>query len=204
MRPAWRRFLSKFQIAFPKDARIHVFFASHRHPQRIKTPGSRIAVYFQRRSNSMSVDGPVIVAFAALGGSLVGACSSIAATFMGQRLQARWARLRAELEEREKLYGAFVEEAVHLFVDSIHRSAIDPAKIMRLYSKVARIRLTSSERVLRAAEEVGKRLLEAYERPAEDPAEVFARYAKGDEHLDPLREFTEACRQEGAKALKQV
>jgi hypothetical protein len=50
----------------------------------------------------MALDGPVIVAIAALGGSLVGACSSIAATFMGQRLQARWARLRAELEERER------------------------------------------------------------------------------------------------------
>jgi hypothetical protein len=107
------------------------------------------------------------------------------------------------MEEREKLYGIFVEEAIHLFADSIQRSAIDPAKIMRLYSKVARIRLTSSDLVLRAAEEVGRRLLEAYERPAEDPAEVLARYAKGEENLDPLREFTEACREEQAKALQQ-
>src|SRR5579862_6428029 len=108
----------------------------------------------------MAVNGPIIVTIAALGGCILGACSYIAATFIGQRLQARWARLRAELEEREKLYGIFVEEAVHLFVDSIRQSAIDPAKIMRLYSKVARIRLTSSDRVLRAAEEVERRLLE--------------------------------------------
>src|ERR1700726_1982732 len=100
----------------------------------------------------MVLDGPVIVAIAALGGSLVGACSSVAATFIGQRLQARWAQLRAELDERETLYGIFVEEAVHLFVDSIQRSAIEPAKIMRLYSKVARIRLTSTDQVLHAAE----------------------------------------------------
>jgi hypothetical protein len=152
----------------------------------------------------MTFDGPVIVACAALGGSLVGACSSVAATFMGQRLQARWGRLRAELEEHEKLYGMFVEEAVHMFVDSIQRSAIDPAKFMRLYSKVARIRLTSSERVLRAAEEVGKLLLESYERPPADPAVILARYANGEENLDPLREFTEACRQEQAKAFREV
>ncbi len=152
----------------------------------------------------MAVDGPVIVACAALGGSLVGACSSVAAAFIGQRLQARWARLRAEVEEHEKLYGMFVEEAVHLFVDSIQRSAIDPAKIMRLYSKVARMRLTSSDRVLRAAEEVGKRLLKSYERPPEDPAEVLARYANGEKNLDPLREFTEACRAERAKALQRL
>jgi hypothetical protein len=152
----------------------------------------------------MTLDGPVLVALAALAGSLVGACSSVAATFIGQRLQARWTQLRAELEEREKLYGLFVEEAVHLFVDAIQRSKIDPVKIMRLYSKVARIRLTSTDQVLHAAEEVGKRLFEAYERPPDDPAEVLARYAKGEDHLDPLREFTEACRLERAKALQQV
>src|SRR5271157_1221466 len=152
----------------------------------------------------MTVNGPVIVALAALAGSLVGAFSSVAATFIGQRLQARWTQLRAEMEEREKLYGIFVEEAVHLFVDSIQRSAIDPAKTMRLYAKVAHIRLTASDRVLRSAEEVGKRLLQAYERPPEDPAEVLARYANGEKNLDPLREFTEACRQERANALQRL
>ena len=40
----------------------------------------------------MTVDGPIIVALAALAGSLVGAFSSVAATFIGQRLQARWTR----------------------------------------------------------------------------------------------------------------
>src|ERR1035438_1236885 len=54
------------------------------------------------------------------------------------------------------------------------------------------------------AEEVGRRLVEAYERPPENPAEVLARYANGEENLDPLREFTEACREERAKALQQV
>jgi hypothetical protein len=76
----------------------------------------------------MRLDGPVLVALAALAGSLVGAFSSVAATFIGQRLQARWTQLRAELEERENLYGLFVEEAVHLFVDAIQRSKIDPLK----------------------------------------------------------------------------
>ena len=144
------------------------------------------------------------MALAALAGSLVGAFSSVAATFISQRLQARWTQLRAEMEEREKLYGIFVEEAVHLFVNSIQRSKIDPVKIMRLYSKVAHIRLTSTAQVLRAAEEVGRRLFEAYERPPDDPAVVLARYANGEDNLDPLREFTEACRQERAKALQQV
>src|ERR1700730_19468252 len=106
----------------------------------------------------MTLDGPVIVAVAALAGSLVGAFSSVAATFIGQRLQARWTQLRAELEERENLYGLFVEEAVHLFGDSIQRSKIDPVKIMRLYSKVAHLRVKSTDLRLRMAEALGNRL----------------------------------------------
>ena len=152
----------------------------------------------------MTLDGPVIVALAALAGSLVGAFSSVTAAFIGQRLQGRWTQLRAELEERENLYGLFVEEAVHLFVDAIQKSKIDPAKIMRLYSKVARIRLISTDQVLNAAEEVGKRLFQAYELPPDNPSEVLARYANGKDSLDPLREFTEACRLERARALQQV
>jgi len=152
----------------------------------------------------MTVDTPIVVALAALAGSVVGACSSIVATFIGQRLQTRAARLARDLEENEELYGKFVEEAVPLFVDAIQQSKVDPAKMMRLYSKVAHIRLTSSDEVLHAAEEVGKRLLEFYERAPEDPAVVLARVARGEANLDPLRDFTEACRVERAKALKQI
>jgi hypothetical protein len=152
----------------------------------------------------MSVDTPIIVALAALAGSVVGGCASVVATFIGQRLQTRAARLASELEEHEELYGKFVEEAVPLFVDAIQQSTVEAAKIMLLYSRVARIRLTSSNQVLRAAEQVGKRLLEFYERAPEDPAAVLARVARGEENLDPLRDFTEACRLERANALQQV
>ena len=152
----------------------------------------------------MALDGPVIVAFAALAGSLVGACSSVTATFLGQRLQARWTRLGAELEEREKLYGVFVEEAVHRFTDSIHRSAIEPAKIMRLYSKVARIRLTSTDDVLHAAEEVGKRLLEAYEGPREDPAGSSRAIRQGRRQPGSFARVYPGLPLERAKALQQA
>ena len=144
----------------------------------------------------MTFDGPIIVACAALTGSLIGGCSSVAATFIGQRLQARWHRLGIELEEREKLYGEFVEEAVRLFVDAVQKSSSDPVQIIRLYSKVARIRLTSNDQVLRAAEDVAKKLLDAYEEPPQNPATVLARYASGEGNPDPLRAFTDACRQE--------
>ena len=153
----------------------------------------------------ISVDLTIVPALAALAGSLIGACASVAATFVGQRLQGRAARLASELREREQLYGKFVEEAVPLFVDAIERPAVDPGKLMHLYSIVARIRLTASDEILSAARsEVGKMLLEAYERPPEDAAEVLARFAKGEVIVDPLLGFTQACRLERAKAVQQA
>ena len=152
----------------------------------------------------MQFDDPIITAFAALMGSLVGGGSSMAATWIGQRLQARWNRLGKELEENEKLYGTFAEEAVMLFVDATQRSKVDSAKLMQLYAKVARIRLVSSGEVLKTAEDVARRLLEIYEQPPNDPAEIISRFAHGDRNLDPLRDFSEACRRERDAALKKV
>jgi hypothetical protein len=150
------------------------------------------------------VDITIVSALAALTGSLIGACASVAATFVGQRLQSRAARLASELREREEIYGKFVEEAVPLFVDAIERPAVDPGKLMHLYSIVARIRLTASDEILTAAEQVGKTLLEAYERPPEDAAEVLTRFAKGEVIIDPLLEFTKVCRVERAKVVEQI
>ena len=87
----------------------------------------------------MELSTSMIGALAAVAGSIVGGCASVAATFVGQRIQFRGARLAAELEEHEELYGRFVGKAVALFVDAIERSAIDPGKLMALYAIVARI-----------------------------------------------------------------
>ncbi len=152
----------------------------------------------------INLDLTIVPALAALAGSLIGACASVAATFVGQRVQARSARVASELREREQLYGKFVEEAVPLFVDAIERPALDPGKLMQLYSVVARIRLTASAEILTAAEEVGRLLLEAYERPPEDPAGVLARFAKGEVSIDPLRGFTQACRVDRAKVVEKI
>ncbi len=152
----------------------------------------------------MQIDTPIVAALAALIGSVVGACSSLAATFVGHRLQARWSRLATDLDLHEELYGKFVDEAAPLFIDALRQPAMDPGKIIRLYSIMGRIRLTSSDEVLQAAEEVTRRLVEAYEKPPVDPVKVLEDYAKKKDILDPLLVFTEACRVERAKALQQV
>jgi hypothetical protein len=108
------------------------------------------------------------------------------------------------MDEHEKLYGAFVEEAVPLFIDAVQQPAVDSRKVMRFFSIMGRIRLICSDEVLRAAEDVGKRLVEAYERPPQDPAKVLEQLFTKKETLDPLLEFTVACRRERSKALNKV
>jgi hypothetical protein len=152
----------------------------------------------------MVLDTAVIAALAAVAGSVVGGSASLAATFLGQRLQARWSRLAAELNEQEELDRRLVEEAVPLFIDALQQSALDPAKIMRFYSILGCIRLTSNDEVLQAAERVAKRLLEAYDSPPQDPVKVLKQLFENKQTLDPLLDFTMACRRERAKVLQRV
>lgn len=152
----------------------------------------------------MAIDPSFLVAGAALAGSLVGAVASVGATLVSQRLQSRRERLATELDERQQLYAKFIEEAAQLFLDSLEKTSVEPARIIRLYSVVARIRLTSGDRVLRAAERVGDKLLENYEQPVTDARAFIMQYAKEKDAMDPLREFTEECRGERLEALERL
>jgi hypothetical protein len=110
--------------------------------------------------------------------------------------------LNKELANREELYASFIEEAIPLFVDSLKTTEIDPSKMFSLYSLVGRIRLLSSDEVLHGAEKVVADLIESYRRPLTDVTEVI--YHVSHDALDPMREFTQACRRERDRLLGQM
>ena len=144
----------------------------------------------------MNIDPALMAATAALTGSVVGAMASLGATLVGQRLQARRERLSRELTERTALYGKFIEITVPLFVDALDQTSADPAKILNFYALLARIHLISTKNIFRAAENVGKRLIKAYEQPVLDSRVVIMNEALIRTTFQPLLEFTEACREE--------
>jgi hypothetical protein len=152
----------------------------------------------------MAFNPSFLAAGAALTGSLVGAVASVGATLVSQRLQSQRERLASELDERQQLYAKFIEEAAQIFFDSIEKTAVEPARFLRLYSVVACIRLASSERVLRAAEQVGNKLVENYEQPVTDAREFIVKHIEDVDAVDPLREFTEECRRERLEALERL
>jgi hypothetical protein len=63
-----------------------------------------------------------------------------------------------------------------------------------IYALANRIRLVSSARVVESADAVNRIIMETYPAPSVTLDEVRARWVDG--HIDPLRDFGEACREE--------
>ena len=138
-------------------------------------------------------------AFAALAGSTIGGLTSLAASWLTQREQVIAQQRAHEIGRREELYKDFIEEASKSLADAIEHSEVDAAKIVRLYALVSRMRVLSSQRVVEQADTVMRRLMEMYAAPNRTIREVAD--SLKDKGLDPLRDFSEACRDEFKRQL---
>ena len=143
-----------------------------------------------------------ITALAAIMGSLVGGLASFATTFFTQRYQARRDLLSRDAANREELYSQFIKEAANLYADSLGRTLENPASLIGMYSLVGRIRLIGTDKVLLAAEKIADSIVDSYSRPPTTFVDVYKLAREG--HLDPLKEFTEACREERQVMLKRL
>jgi hypothetical protein len=143
-----------------------------------------------------------ITAFAAIMGSLVGGLASFATTFFTQRYQARRDLLSRDVANREELYSQFIKEAANLYVDSLDRTLENPASLIGMYSLVGHIRLIGTDKVLLAAEKIADSIVDSYSRPPRTFEDLYKLMREG--HIDPLKEFTEACREERQVMLKRL
>lgn len=140
------------------------------------------------------MDAAILSATAALAGSLIGATSSFATTWLTQRSQARVLARSQEIIKREALYAEFIAEAAERLVEGLGRNADSLAVVVRLYAAVGRMRLVSSRDVITAAEELVQLVVETYA----SPNQTFDQLRAGvmDISSDPMRAFGEACRKE--------
>jgi hypothetical protein len=139
----------------------------------------------------------VVTATAAALGSLVGAAASIATTWITQRTQAIRADSEWKLRERESLYREFITEASRLAVDALAHSLDRPNQLMALYGILSCIRLMSGEEVVRRGEACCRRIIELYGRPNLTTDQIRAAVeARHLDDIDPLKEFSTACRNE--------
>ena len=143
------------------------------------------------------MESTVVTAMAAALGSLVGATASIATTWITQRTQIIRANSEWKLRERESLYKEFITEASRLTVDAVAHSLEQPDQLMTLYGILSCIRLMSGDEVVRRGEACCRRIVELYGRPNLTTDQIRAAVEAHDlDEIDPLKEFSTACRNE--------
>jgi hypothetical protein len=140
------------------------------------------------------VDSTIITAVAAAGGSLVGASATIVTTWVTQRTQRRLAEREAKLRSLEALYGDFITEASRLAVEALSHSLERPETFVKLYGITGRIRLVATDPVLDAAEACIRQIIDLYAKPNMTVEQIRLAFER--DRLDPVRDFSVACRNE--------
>jgi hypothetical protein len=140
------------------------------------------------------MDTAYISAFAALAGTAIGGLTSFATSWITQQAQARTQRIAAERDARAALFGRFLDEAAKLYSDALQNKRDDVTGLIGIYALTNRIRLVSSPRVIEAADTVTRIIVDAYLAPNITMQEMRANWIE--RHVDPLRDFSEVCRQE--------
>ena len=136
-----------------------------------------------------------ISALAALAGSAIGGLTTFATSWTTQQAQSRAQRVANEKEKREALFGKFLDEAAKLYADAMQNKREDaPAVMIGIYALTNRIRLSSSARVVEKADAITEFIMDTYLSPNMTVEEVRNKWIE--QRIDPLRDFSEACREE--------
>jgi len=92
------------------------------------------------------------------------------------------------------LFGRFLDEAAKLYSDALQNRRDDMTRLIGIYALTNQIRLVSSPQVVEAADTVCRIIVDTYLAPNITMEEMRHDWIDG--HVDPLRDFSEACRQE--------
>jgi hypothetical protein len=133
-----------------------------------------------------------IPALASFSGSASGTLASIVTNWVTQRRKDRVRHTLRAASQREELYRSFIEEASRLYADALVNDKSEVSKLVGLYAFIARMKILSSDAVVEAAEKAGRLILDTYL----SPNRTFVDLAELINEMDPLRDFSEACRRE--------
>ena len=140
------------------------------------------------------MDSTIITAVAAACGSLVGAAATIVTTWITQRTQTVHTKREQTLRHSEMLYGEFITEASRLAVEAFSNSLERPDTFVKLYGIIGRIRLMATDPVLTAAEACIQQIIDIYAKPNMTVEQIRLAFER--DRLDPIKDFSVACRKE--------
>jgi hypothetical protein len=135
-----------------------------------------------------------VPALAALAGSAIGGMTSFASAWLNQARQDRAARLSQDKARRQKLYMQFIDEASKLYADALVHDQAEISALVSVYALIGRMHVLSSPVIIESAEAVVRTIVETYFSPNKTFPELRAMI--GSPALDPLRTFSERCRED--------
>lgn len=95
---------------------------------------------------------------------------------------------------RQELYREFIEDASKIFGDAPQHDKTDVSALVGIYTKIRRMRVISSPKVVESADQAARAIIDRYLAPNVTFPELRDMVEQG--RLDPLRLFAEACRAE--------
>jgi hypothetical protein len=133
-----------------------------------------------------------IPALASFSGSASGTVASIVIGWLTQRRKDRGRHTLRAISQREELYKSFIGEASRLYADALVNDKSEVSKLVDLYALIARMKILSNDAVIEAAEKAGRLIIDTYL----SPNKTFIDLPDLINEMDPLRDFSEACRRE--------
>ena len=140
------------------------------------------------------MDASVIAALAALVGAAIGGFTSMGASWLTQRTQMRAQWMSQQILRRQELYKEFIEHASKCYIHALQHGEADIAGLVELYAALGRMRILSSSKVLKCAEQVERKIVDTYLAPDKSFLELREMLNSGS--VDLLHDFTIACRVE--------
>ncbi len=140
------------------------------------------------------MDGATISALAALAGSVVGGVTALGTSWLTQQAQARAQDRAGDRAVRDALYRDFIVEASRLYGDALTHDKAEISNLVGIYAMISRMRVRSSPRIVERADRVVQAIIDTYLAPNKTFRELHEML--GSDAWDPLRGFSEACREE--------
>jgi hypothetical protein len=129
----------------------------------------------------------------ALAASAIGGLTSLASAWLTQQHQERIKRFSQEKTGRQKLYRQFIEEASKLYADALVQEQAEVSALVSVYALISRMRFLS----LGSGRKGGGRHSHDSRHVLRTKQDIPELRKLMDSHaIDPLRAFSEECREE--------
>ena len=135
-----------------------------------------------------------VTGFAVLAGAALGGLTSFASSWTTLHAQMKAQRLASSKSTRQELYKQFIDEASRTYVDALVHDKLDMSSLVGIYSLISRMRVLSSRTVIESAANIARLITDTYFQPNKTLSELQAMIHDGG--VDPLRDFSDVCRNE--------